>query len=179
MLLIKLSRKTWLFFVLPAVGIVILFVFLSKPKLKKIEELTGQIVQEKVNLVQLEKIARTKDVLMQEVSKMREEIDYYEKRIPSEKGTSWLLMELSRIARETGIRYVSIVPAEEKKEESYVRIPIQVQIKCGYHSLGRFLSRIENSQRFMTVDNLTISPDGSNPLRHNIILKISTFMFAK
>jgi len=175
---IKITRKTLLFF-LPAVGIIVLFIFISNPKLKKIKELSAQILQENVKLKETKKIAQTKDLLIQEISKMKDEIDYYERRIPSEKATAWLLMELSRIARETGIKYVSISPQKEEIQESFVRVPIQVQIKSGYHGFGNYLSKIENSERFMTVDNVTIIPSGESPLIHNVTLTISTFMFVK
>lgn len=176
---IKLSRKTWLFFIVPIVGIVVLFIFLSRPKLNNIKELDGQIEQENEKLAQNMRIARTKDLLVKEISKMQDAIDYYERRIPSDKGTAWLLMELSRVARSTGIKYISITPQAEEKKGSYIKVPMQIKIRCGYHGLGRFVNRIESSQRFMTVDNIVISPDGANPLRHNITLLISTFMFAQ
>jgi len=57
-------------------------------------------------------------------------------------------------------------------------VPIKIEIQCGYHSLGKFLSKIENSQRFMDVDDIVISPDAANPLKHRVSMKISTFMLA-
>jgi len=176
---VKLTQKTWLLFILPTIGIIVLFVFMSRPKFKEIKDLNAKIEKAKTEMSALQQTARTKEDLIKEISAMREAIEYYEKRIPSEKGIPWLLKELSRVARETGIRYVSITPMSEERSELFVKIPMSVQIKCGYHSLGRYLSKIESSQRFMTVDDISISPDGSNPLKHNVTLKISTFMLAK
>jgi len=173
---VKLSRRMWLMLILPTVGIIVLFMFMSRPKFKEIKRLSDEITKAKEELRETQKIAHMKDRLIQEINALRESIDYYERRIPSEKAISWLLIELSRIARQTGIKYLSIIPQAEQKKESYIKVPIKIEIQCGYHSLGRYLSKIENSQRFMSVDNITISPDPSNPLKHRITMLISTFM---
>lgn len=176
---VKLSRRMWLMLIFPTAGIIALFIFMSRPKFKEIKRLDGEIGKAKQELEETQKIARIKDQLITEIKSLRESIDYYERRIPSEKAMSWLLIELSRVARETGIRYLSITPQAEDRKESYTRVPIRIEIQCGYHNLGRFLSKIENSQRFMSVDNITISPDSSNPLKHRVSMTISTFMLAQ
>jgi len=173
---IKLGKKPWLFFILPTAGIIALFIFLSRPLFKEMKSLNSQIEGAKVKLTDLQRTAATKDKLIQEISAMHEAIEYYKRRIPGEKGTPWLLMELSRVARETGVRYLSISPQPPQKIESYIVIPIDLQIKSGYHNFGKFLSKVESSQRFMAVEYFTLTPDASNPLKHGINLRISTFM---
>jgi len=173
---IKLSRRMWLMLILPTIGIIALFIFMSRPKFKEIKKLNDEILKAKEELQETQKIARIKDKLIQEINTLRESIDYYERRIPSEKAISWLLIELSRVARETGIKYLSITPQPEEKKESYIKVPIRIEIQCGYHNLGKFLTKIENSQRFMSVDNIGILPDSSNPLKHRVSMTISTFM---
>ena len=173
---IKLSKRMWLMLILPTAGIIALFIFISRPKFKEIKKLDDEIVKAREELQETQKIARIKDKLIEEINALREGINYYERRIPGEKAISWLLIELSRVARQTGIKYLSISPQPEEKKESYIRVPIRIEILCGYHSLGKFLSKIENSQRFMSVENIGISPDSSNPLKHRVSMIISTFM---
>ncbi|OIN95961.1 hypothetical protein AUJ66_07785 [Candidatus Desantisbacteria bacterium CG1_02_38_46] len=175
---IKLSRRMWVMLILPTAGVIALFIFISRPKFKEIKKLSDEIVKANEELQETQKIARMKDKLIEEINKLRESIIYYERRIPGEKATSWLLIELSRVARQTGIKYASITPQPEEKKELYIRVPIKIEIQCGYHSLGKFLSKIENSQRFMDVDDIVISPDAANPLKHRVSMKISTFMLA-
>lgn len=162
--------------ILPTAGIIALFIFMSRPKLKEIKRLNSEIVKANEELQETQKIAQMKDKLITEITSLRTSIEYYERRIPSEKAFSWLLIELSRVARETGIKYLSITPQTEVKKESYIKVPIRIEIQCGYHNLGKFLSKIENSQRFTNVDDITISPDSGNPLKHRVSLTVSTFM---
>lgn len=175
---IKLSRRMWLMLILPTAGIIALFIFMSHPKFKEIKKLNDDIAKAEQIRNEKQNKANIKERLIKEVNAMRESIKYYEQKLPTapEKKISWLLIELSRIARETGIKYLSITPQAEEKKELHIRVPIKIEIQCGYHSLGKFLSKIESSQRFMNVDNITISPDSSNPLKHRISLTISTFM---
>ena len=173
---VKLSRRMWLMLILPTAGIITLFIFMSRPKLKEIKKLNDEIVKSKAELVETQKTARIKDKLIEEINALRESIVYYERRIPGEKATSWLLIELSRVARATGIKYFSILPMAEEKKELFIRVPIKIDIQCGYHNLGKFLSKIENSQRFMNADNIVVIPDSSNPLKHRVSMIISTFM---
>jgi len=99
--------------ILPTAGVIALFIFISRPKFKEIKKLSDEIVKANEELQETQKIARMKDKLIEEINKLRESIIYYECRIPGEKATSWLLIELSRVARQTGIKYASITPQPE------------------------------------------------------------------
>jgi len=172
---IKLSQKMWLLLILPTVGIIILSVFLTMPKFKEIKRLDADIQKARSELAQTRSIANSKEQLIDAIGELKGSIDYYAMRIPSEKGMSWLLIELSKIARATGVKYSTITPLPIQKVDAYLKIPIKIEIQSSYHNLGRYLNMIETSKRFISVDNITITST-ANPLKHQVTLLVSTFM---
>ncbi len=90
------------------------------------------------------------------------------KRIPliQENEISSLLDEITRKGKIRGINFVSIVPrAAEKPEGSLLRVlPLELEIKSSYKSVGIFLGQLQNVENgFLRLKNLQIEPDGSNP----------------
>ena len=175
---IKISPKMWLILVLPTAGIIALFIFLAQPKFKEIKALDAELVSARAELVSIKKTVAIKEQLVESINALQGAIDYYAQKIPSEKGMSWLLIELSRLARTAGIKYISITPQPVQKTESYIKIPIKLEIICSYHNLGRYLSYLEASQRFISVDNITITSDPSSILKQRVSLSVSTFMLS-
>ncbi len=115
------------------------------------------------------------------ISKYDEKIEHYGDLLPTEQGIPALLENLSDIARSSGMKIISIVPLEDKgaaiqRGQAYQAIPIQITAKAGYHELGRFVSTLENSGRFMKIADMRIRANAANPKKHDVELLILTYI---
>ena len=77
-----------------------------------------------------------------------------------------LIDAVNRLAEESTLTLVSVTPQPPQKQGQYDRLPIEVELQCTYHQLGRFLSRIESSKRFLRVDSVKMEErrDPSNAI---------------
>ena len=111
-------------------------------------------------------------------------VDKYEKMLPAQQEIPSLLESLSDMAKSSGIKIVGIMPVaakEEKfqKEQIYKETPILISAKSGYHELGRFVSDMENSDRFMKVADIQIKVSAATPKKHDVELLVLTYVLLK
>lgn len=140
-------------------------------KIKQISYLLPQVSQLKAKITNTEKDWANIDAFKKKISQLNEKIDYYEKRLPSEKEVPVVLEYLSSSARKLNVRITEIEPVEQSGDKAdksliYYNVPILLRAECGYHQLGRFLNELERADRFMKISDIEIETDlyRGNPL---------------
>lgn len=120
------------------------------------------------------------DKLKKEISAYRSKIEVYERMLPVEQEVPKLLESLSTMANSSSVKIVGITPLASRQEESpeniYQEIPIMISAKSGYHELGKFLSDLESSDRFMKVADIGIRENSSSVKRHDVELLVLTYV---
>ena len=132
------------------------------------------------------KIAR-KPQLLAEIEEIKKSLIQYEKKLPREKDIPVLLEELTEIVELGEIEFVSIRPKRASSIEKlagkggegvYLRLPIEIQMRCSFHDLERFLFLLEKTKRFVKVIELKIAGGGSKEnLRQTVNLIIEVYMY--
>ena len=113
--------------------------------------------EEKINLLK-EKIReeRKKVSLLKEIEQIEQDISFYQKKISPRKEVSWVLDEVTKIAKDAEIKIATLEPQPPEDIGIYTRLPLKLKVECSYHELGNFLSRLENSEKFLRVDSMQI-----------------------
>lgn len=140
-------------FVISAVIIMLVLVVANsifRSQSRRIEGLKAKVAEE-----------REKNRLLIEIGEMVEEIDSYQPRIPLERDVDWLRMEVIRMANESGVKIISITPRSPEKRHLYTRLAVEMEVECGYHQLGEFVSKLESSKRFIKIDSLNLEAGGA------------------
>ncbi len=119
--------------------------FIYQPRLKTIEQIQ----------LRIEKQAQKND-LLQDIVALKKGIDSYSERMPPNEEITWVVDEISKLSKDSGIELLSLEPQAVEDKGSYYRLPLELDIECSYHQLGNFLSRIENSPKFMRLDNFKL-----------------------
>lgn len=89
-----------------------------------------------------------------------------------------LLEDLSRMARDSGVKILSVEPREvvhTRAMEPYGRIPIRISAMAGFHDLGRFVASLENARTYFKVANLKIGINDSDPKRQMVELELQAY----
>lgn len=96
------------------------------------------------------------------------------------KDPSLLITTISNIAREADVEIVSLKPQKEIGLPMYIKYPIELTLGANsYHSLGRFLSKLESYPQVFVVENLRISPDVSaSEERRGLKLEVNLTLYA-
>ncbi len=178
------TAKEYRGYLVLAIAGVILFVYLISaviPKLVFFGKTSLEIkdLKAKIELVD-SRIGRI-DVLTKKLEKLTTEISGYSDGLPEQKELSKFIEELSLTAKASGVKILSITPAEPKdigkSGEYYREVPIEITAESGYHELASFIGDMEESKRFVTIEDLLITSDVKNPRKHDITVKLKTYVY--
>jgi type II secretory pathway pseudopilin PulG len=115
----------------------------------------------------------------QEVAELQKKVEPYRNEIPFESDHTWLSRQINSIASETGARDVSQrylqtaaprLTLDKEWEGKYDERNWEIRMKCGYHELGNFLGKLESSNRFLEVTDISV--EGNEPGGQNVVLVI-------
>jgi type IV pilus assembly protein PilO len=180
----KQQQMLILLLILVVAGALSYLNFLLRPQIVGLMTNNSKIHKLEADVKNIECDAAKIGKLKNEIGKSKDKIDKCENMLPVEQEIPSLLENLSSMAKASGIKIVAITPAivrEEKAEKDriYQEIPIMINARSGYHELGRFLSGLENSNRFMKVADINIKSNGTNQRQHDVELRILTYTLLK
>jgi hypothetical protein len=120
------------------VGALGYFVLIS-PKRSEAGELTTQIESTETE-IQTRRIAQTQAPTVEPIRAA--DLFRVTKAMPNKADMPGVLLELNRIARETGIRFESITPQDGTDAGGYLRQPIDLVFEGNFYELSDFLYRM-------------------------------------
>jgi len=171
------------YLVIAAAG-VLLFVYLVSaviPKLVFFGKTSLEIKDLKARIELVDSRIGRIDVLTKKLEKLTTEISGYSDGLPEQKELPEFIEELSLTAKASGVKILSITPAEPKDSGKsgayYKEVPIEITAETGYHELASFIGDLEGSERFVTIEDLLIKSDVKNPRTHDITIKLKTYVY--
>ncbi len=161
-------------------GLVLYVTLVLGPQIVKIFGVRAALVKVRAELsaarADIAKIGSMKSA----VEAYNNKVGKYEKTLPTEEGIPALLESLAEMAKSSNMSIVGIVPVEMKKDKPkgrvYAEIPIMISAKGGYHELGRFMSRVETSDRFIKIIDMQIKVNKPIPKKHDVELSVVTYI---
>ena len=119
--------------------------------------------------------------LKKQVAQYHGKIESYERMLPIEQEMPKLLEALSAMAKSSNVKIIGITPVQSKQEagvqaQIYQEKPILINAGSGYHELGKFLSKLENADRFMKVVNIDIKENKTASNRHEVEMLVLTYV---
>lgn len=166
------------------IALIAYFNFLLKPQMRKVFSTVSMLNKSQNDLRSAQADIANIDKYKNDISMFEEKVDRYEKMLPAEQEIPSLLESLSTIAKNSNIKIVGITPTALRegsgaRDRVYQEIPILISAKSGYNELGRFLSSLENSDRFMKVADIEIRSNRVMPKKHDVELLVLTYVLPK
>ena len=156
------------------------FFLILVPQFVGFAKISMQVSEAKNKLYAVENRIKRTPEMGAKSAKMKEEIKKDTKQLSREKEIPALLEWLATLARDSGVKIVSVTPGQLGPSESgskyYKEMPVNITAKSGYHELGTFVSSLESGNRVVVIDNVTIQYDGSTPRAHNVNMVIKTYV---
>lgn len=139
-----------------------LFFFLlyqpSSEKMAKLDATRTKLHQEIQDLKQKE---RDKPKLLAEVAKVEDEFEQTAEMLPKDKEIPKLLKDISALGRNAGLDFLTFVPRPVTPKDFYDEIPVDINIRGPYHSVGFFFDQVSKLDRIVSVTNT----DMAKPLK--------------
>ena len=120
-------------------------VFVYIPFNNKVKDLRADILKE-----------RDRNILIGKIRAFGKHLKVYEERIPENKGVSWLINTVSDIASKQQIEISSIKPGTPENRQLYTKLYVVLDTVSDYEKLGKFVSKIESSKKFLRIENAAI-----------------------
>jgi len=159
------------------------YVFLMRPQFTALSKINPEIktVSDQINNA---KEDMTKlDSYRKDLQNMSSKFAEAKVSVRSRDEVPMILEHIANVASETGVRIDQIMPdtldqelLTENNQIKYFDLPIFLEARCGYHSLGRFLNRLDTEDISLRVGAFSVS--STNDLQHHLVkltLKATVF----
>jgi len=173
-------QKIILIILVSAIVIYVDYAFIIKLQL-------GSIGSTETKIIKLEKdiAALNKDLalMQQSQAQMKQKTPLKTKIIISEDEMTGLLQGIYNLAHKDNVRIIRIRPLKDPKakeevmgEQKVTPMVIAMDLSCVYHSLGSFISDLENAEQFLAVQDLKIVRSSSDYMRQDVTLNLKTYV---
>lgn len=100
------------------------------------------------------------------------------KKLLTKQDADLVINTVSSLARESGVKIVSLKPAPEQRNPEYIKFPLDLAVtSANYHALGKFISKLESNKDIYKVEALEIKPVGENQeLSANLVVTSIAFV---
>lgn len=157
------------------------FNFILRPQVSQVASMAAKANRMRADL-------KTAEITISEIPKFRKDIGQYEdkvtryeKMLPAEREIPSLLESLSEMAKSSNVKIIGITPTVTASDTGtvYQELPILINAKSGYHELGRFLTSLEYSERFIKIADIDIKANSANPKKHDVDILLLTYILLK
>ncbi|MBC8473450.1 MAG: type 4a pilus biogenesis protein PilO [Candidatus Omnitrophica bacterium] len=179
---IKEKQKLYVLFGIFAVaGLIMYFNLLLAPQFRGFIAKNREYFSVKRRVSSAERLIANKEGMKIQYEKLKEQAEHLEKSLPAQDEVSSLLGVFSDIAESSGVEILKIKPIETWDDESgdagiYREFPILIEARAGYHQCGEFINKLEKMERFISIDDISISGQSQDQRRHDIKLRVRTYV---
>ena len=106
-----------------------------------------------------------------QMAEMEESFDALINQLPSDTEVPGLLEDITNRGLASGLDISSIALGDERAEEFYVELPINIEVTGSYHDLGGFVGGIASLPRIVTLHDFSIERDEDMGLKMSITAK--------
>jgi type IV pilus assembly protein PilO len=107
-----------------------------------------------------------KAVSLEALKRQREQVQQYviqlEKQLPSKAEMAALLSDINQAGLGRSLQFDLFRPGQVVVREYYAELPIQIKVTGKYHDMGFFASDIAHLSRIVTLNNISIAPQGKD-----------------
>lgn len=114
-----------------------------------------------------------------EVDQLDKQLKLALTRLPDEKEIPELLSSISNLGRDSGLEILVFRQMPEGYQEFYAEVPVDMQVRGGYHQVAQFLDRVGKLDRIVNVSNIVVK--SPKVVDENLMLdassRVTTFRF--
>ncbi|HKJ88775.1 MAG TPA: type 4a pilus biogenesis protein PilO [Gammaproteobacteria bacterium] len=117
---------------------------------RKVETLKTQYLRKKRQVANL-------PALRKEYNTLQKRMDQALKQLPDRSEVASLLVDVTRAGRSEGLSFQLFRPGEEKPQDFYAVLPVEVEVHGTYNAMGRFLAATASLPRIVNIGDIRLS----------------------
>jgi type IV pilus assembly protein PilO len=106
-----------------------------------------------------------------ELARARQRAQQLQSVLPNDPDIPGFMRAINALAEASGLQLSLIQPIEERVEQYYARIPVQLEVRGGYLALARFFHSVSQLPRVINMENIKLSDPREDPVSREIRLK--------
>ncbi|MDP8224694.1 MAG: type 4a pilus biogenesis protein PilO [Candidatus Lernaella stagnicola] len=127
-----------------------------RPTLEKIDRANKYLADLTTQLNEVKAVAKVLQPIQREIETLDQQLQQSLAQLPEEKRLESLLRSLEDLASTSGLEIAKVQPSAEIARDFYAAIPIELQIKGGYHNIAIFFDKISKLKRVVNISNLKV-----------------------
>jgi type IV pilus assembly protein PilO len=137
--------------------IALFFFLFYQPNSEKMATLDATRTKLHQEIQDLKQKERDKPKLLAEVAKVEDEFEQTAQMLPKDKEIPKLLKDISALGRNAGLDFLTFVPRPVTPKDFYDEIPVDINIRGPYHSVGFFFDQVSKLDRIVSVTNTVMT----------------------
>ena len=160
-------EKIVLIAVLVCGGAVCAWMFYLSPKIESIAGGKDRIVELDEEYREAQNVIKRADRSKKTLEELKLKLEIHEREMSPELLDEWILNKVNTMSRQLDAPYDDLKPeatvefSDKGMAQSYCLKKWKLNMKCDYHTLGKFLNGLENASPFINIDDLVIMNTGS------------------
>ncbi len=123
------------------------YFYLFEPRAAEISEAREEIASKQAKLKELEAETKSIEDLGEEIDRLRQAIELYEKKLPAQRDVEVVLRDVWRLASENKLTPKSVRTDKIVKTNNYAELPIKMTIIGDFSGFYKFLLELEKLPR--------------------------------
>lgn len=177
--------KQKLLLILPPLFIAVIFLsFFIMPSYEEQKKLADEVKNQKKDITLAQQKTAKLSALIAENQRLKRRLSELQGQLPEEREVSGLLRQVSELGIRSGLDIILWKPQWNPKEkERFVHpsnevyeIPMNVEMRGGYHSFGRFFSRVSRVGRIVNIHSINMKRDDQKFQKRGMAVLKTTFI---
>lgn len=156
----------WVLIAMLTAGVGYWFVIL--PQIEQLERVQVEEVQKRQRFESFAVQAASLEVYRAQLVEVEQSFSALLSQLPSETEVPGLLDDISESGLNSGLSFDKIQLRSDIVREYYVELPIEIEVRGGFHDMGTFVSGVAGLSRIVTLHNFEITGDDPSALKMSI-----------
>jgi type IV pilus assembly protein PilO len=159
------QKKQLLLIGLPLLITALMGYFVCFPLYEDMEKLTKETQKQAEDIKSARAKSANLNKFKEEYARLHAELKVLEQQLPEEKEVSGLLKKVSELGTKSELQVLKWKPKDKVLHQSkeVYEIPVEVEMRGGYHSLGLFYSNVSKLDRIVNISNINMTNAGFKP----------------
>ena len=131
--------------------------FFYSPQHKTLKRLEKEYQTQQNKLKSYKKKARALAEYEKKFQEARERLAFALRALPDKKEVPSLLTGISTAGNEAGLEFLLFQPGKPVQKEFYSEIPVQMEVKAGFHQIASFFDKISRLNRIVNIEDIQLA----------------------
>ena len=132
------------------------YYLLYKPKLEKLNDLKQKFAGIQSKLAGARAAAANLEDFQEEYKNALLDFKIALRLLPDKKEIPTLLESVSKSGTDSGLEFILFQPGQEQRADFYAKIPVDVEVRGGFHNVAMFFDRIGKLPRIVNIPNFSL-----------------------